>query len=389
VLCLLIRYVRGSDTDYDDWAELAGDKGWKWSEMKGYMRKHQKLEPIDASITDRSIMPFVEANHGTSGPIRTSFNDVENPLEATYLRALDEAAGITKKPADPWSGDHIGFFSTLGMVIRSGPDKGKRSYSARGYYEPNADRSNLTVLCGAHVNQIILDGDKATGVNFSHGGAKHEIKTKREVLVCQGAILSPQLLELSGIGNPEILKKAGIEPKINLPSVGENFQDHICSSYIMHVKPGVMTADSLSDPAVGAYAQKLLVESGSGPLTSIGSAQGFLPYKQLVSPEELQATIMSIRETPTRSEFHRKQLDQIIANLESDTSANLQFVVLGVAASFEEGLLDQSKLFQGVAPGQPLRAGVTPIVSYPVSRGSIHITSSGKSLLHYDVKDRF
>lgn len=103
-------YVRGSDADYDDWAALTDDPDWSSTNMKQYMRKHQTLEPIDPAVTDSSTMPFVGEHHGTSGPVRTSFNDSLLPIEDDIIKAADEAAGLTKKPMDPWSGDHIGFY---------------------------------------------------------------------------------------------------------------------------------------------------------------------------------------------------------------------------------------------------------------------------------------
>lgn len=102
-------YVRGSDADYDDWAAIAEDKGWDSKTMKQYMRKHQYLEPIGEKVTDRSTMPFVGENHGTSGPIHTSFNEWRLPIEDDIVKAADEVTGFNKKPLDPWSGDHIGF----------------------------------------------------------------------------------------------------------------------------------------------------------------------------------------------------------------------------------------------------------------------------------------
>lgn len=120
----------------------------------------------------------------------------------------------------------IGFFNTLGLVARSGPNKGRRSYAARGYFEANANRPNFHVLCEALVTSIELDGDKATGVNFRHGGSNHTVKVDREVVVSCGALQSPQILELSGIGDPDVLKAAGVECKIENKGVGANFQDH-------------------------------------------------------------------------------------------------------------------------------------------------------------------
>jgi choline dehydrogenase-like flavoprotein len=134
--------------------------------------------------------------------------------------------GLVNKPKDPWSGDHVGFFNTMGTVSRTGPNAGKRSYAARGYFEPNAHRSNLHVLCEALVSSIDLDGDKATGVTFTHNGVGHTVKASKEIIVSCGTIQSPQILELSGIGDPDVLKAAGVECKIANRGVGENYQDH-------------------------------------------------------------------------------------------------------------------------------------------------------------------
>ena len=201
-------------------------KSWGSGKMNEMMRKHQTLEPIDDSVVDRATMPFVGDNHGTSGPVRTSFNSSFLPIEHDFIKACDEVCGLTKKPTDPWSGDHIGFYNTLGAVARTGPNKGNRSYAARGYFEANADRPNLHVLCEALVTSVELDGDKATGVNFSYGGSNHTVKVNREVIVSCGALQSPQILELSGIGDPEVLKAAGVHCKIENKGVGANFQDH-------------------------------------------------------------------------------------------------------------------------------------------------------------------
>lgn len=129
----------------------------------------------------------------------------------------------------------IGFYNTLGLVARSGPNKGMRSYAARGYFAANAHRPNLHVLCGATVAQIELDKDRATGVSFIHGGNKYTVDAKKEVIVSGGAIASPAILELSGIGDPRILHRAGVEVKIENKAVGENFQDHVMGVRIVRM----------------------------------------------------------------------------------------------------------------------------------------------------------
>ncbi|KAJ5186493.1 hypothetical protein N7449_011257 [Penicillium cf. viridicatum] len=370
-------YVRGSTQDYDNWAELVEDDGWSGKHMQGYMRKHQTLEPIDPAITDRSTMPFVGEFHGTSGPIRTSFNDSIMPVENDIIRACEDVTGIPNKRTDPWSGDHIGFYHTLRAVVRSGPNKGKRSYSARAYYEENrATRPNLKVLCEALVNRVMLDGNKATGVSLTYNGVEYQVSAQREVIVSGGTIQSPQILELSGIGDPEVLKAAGVECKVANKGVGANVLDHALTLSIMEVQPGIITLDTLHQvPEAMEAATKQYAETGSGPLSAVCSMQGFFPAKKILSEAELAEIIQSIRDIKPNSAFHAKQLAQTIASLESDHSANMQFVT--VAGSMNPDAIDhQSKIIQPRLPDQPAGLTLAVCIQYPVSRGTIHIGSA-------------
>lgn len=379
-------YVRGSEQDYDDWATLADDPSWSFANMSQYSRKHQTLEPVPENITNRAALNLVGANHGTSGPIHTSFNDFRLELEDDFLVACDQAAGIAKKPADAFSGDHYGFASCLGSVYRTGKNRGRRSYAARGYLEENAHRDNLKVLCEAAATSIVLTGSgadtKATGVNFSFrgGAATNTVKARREVILCGGTIHSPQILELSGIGDPEVLRKAGVELKVALPSVGENYQDHVVAGIGYELAPSTASMDAASNPAVLAAAQKALVENQGGPLTAMASGQGFLSYKQLASAEELEKTITSIRETQkaaSTTDFQRRQFDQVIKHLEDPKSANLQFLLLPITLNFSgDAVVDQSQLYLPADPAKPQQAAVVCALQYPVSRGSVHIESS-------------
>ncbi|KAJ5957706.1 hypothetical protein N7501_011985 [Penicillium viridicatum] len=370
-------YVRGSTKDYDNWADLVEDDGWSGKHMQGYMRKHQTLEPIDPAITDRSTMPFVGEFHGTSGPIRTSFNDSIMPVENDIIRACEDVTGIPNKPTDPWSGDHIGFYHTLGAVIRSGPNKGKRSYSARAYYEENrATRPNLKVLCEALVNRVVLDGNKATGVSLTHNGVEYQVSARREVIVSGGTIQSPQILELSGIGDPEVLKAAGVECKIANKGVGANVIDHALTFSIMEVQPGITTLDTLYQvPEAMEAATKQYAEAGGGPLSAVCSMQGFFPAKKILSEAELAEIIQSIRDIKPNSAFHAKQLSQAIANLESDHSANMQFVTIAGSMN-PDAIGHQSKLIQPRLLDQPAGLTLAVCIQYPVSRGTIHIGSA-------------
>lgn len=324
-------------------------------------------------------MPFVGEFHGTSGPVRTSFNDTIFPVENDIIKACDEALGISKKPTDPWSGDHIGFYHTLGSICRTGPNRGKRSYAARGYYEANHARSNLKVLCEALVNRVVLDGTKATGVSISHQGQEYEIPSQREIIVCGGTIKSPQILELSGIGDRAVLEAAGVQCKIENPAVGADLKDHSITLAVYELQPGTMSLDTLQrDPQAMQDAQKQYAESKSGILSCISSMQGFFPAKGVLSEEELEAVIQSIRGVEPASEFHKKQLAQIIAHLESDISANLQLVLIPATANMVDGIEHQRGILQPPAAGTPSGVTFALCLQYPVARGYVHIDSAGK-----------
>lgn len=120
-------------------------------------------------------------------------------------------------------------------MARTGPNKGERSYAARCYFEANVQRTNLHVLCEALVTNVDLNGDKAVGVNFTHEGCIHNVKAASEVIVSCGALQTPQILELSGIGDPDVLHAAGVECKVVNRGVGANFQDHSLTEVVWEV----------------------------------------------------------------------------------------------------------------------------------------------------------
>lgn len=380
------RYVRGSDEDYDGWAKLVNDPSWSSSNMKHYMRKHQTIEPVDERVTaDRTCMPCVAENHGTSGPIHTSFNDFRLPIEDDVIQAAEQAAGVTKKPTDPWSGDHMGFYNTLGTVTRrTGPDKGRRSYAAGGYFRPNAQRPNLKLITESLVCRVLLDNTNtvARGVEFrDKSGARHTVVATREVIVTGGAINSPQILELSGIGDPKILRAAGVECLVPLPSVGTNYQDHVGSAVTYQLTPGNMSGDAMFIPEVMAAAQKQLVEEQGGPLTAVQSVQGYFPASTVLEPGELDEIIRSIESAEPATDFQKKQWAQVAAHVKDSRSANLQLIFLNATVNLADGAGDQSKLMAPPPPADPGTAapnGMSLGVSlqYPVSRGHVHIKSS-------------
>ncbi|EKG13830.1 Glucose-methanol-choline oxidoreductase [Macrophomina phaseolina MS6] len=190
----------------------------------------------------------------------------------------------------------------------------------------------------------------------------------------------PAVLELSGIGDPDVLRRAGVECKVELKSVGENFQDHVVAGVGYELAPGQVSGDSLYHPEAMAAAQKAYVDAKEGPLAAVVSGQGFVSYKQMATTEQMERTIASIRETQkTSTPFQQRQLDLVIQHLEDEKSANLQYIMLPISANFDDSAVaNQANLWP---PGNPAKPGFTWVccLQYPVSRGSIHISSAGKS----------
>lgn len=218
----------------------------------------------------------------------------------------------------------MGFYSSLASVNRT-TDNGRRSYAATGYLRPNLGRPNLKVLCEAMASQIILDGDTATGIEFTYQGRKHQLRASKEVVLSAGVIQSPQLLELSGIGDPDVLRAAGIETKIKNKSVGANFQDHVLGGFLYDLKDGITSLDSLHGVDYQKAQEKIYRETGKGPYGSPGMLMGFVSYASLVDQKTLDQTIEEVRKHPSaKTEFEKAQEEVIVKQLSDPTFANIQ-----------------------------------------------------------------
>jgi 4-pyridoxate dehydrogenase len=207
-------YVRGNRGDYDRWAE-SGLAGWSYRDALPYFRRQESWE---GGAND---------HRGGDGPIGTQFCRYEDPL----LQAFAEAG---RNAGHRWTDDYNGAqqdgFGRLQMTIRNG----RRSSCATGYLKPALRRRNLSVEVGALATRILMEGSRATGIEFVQNGIRQEARASREVILAGGVINSPQLLTLSGIGNPEELRRLDIPVRIALPGVGENLQDHVSAILMYH-----------------------------------------------------------------------------------------------------------------------------------------------------------
>lgn len=207
-------YVRGQRQDYDGWADL-GCEGWDWDSVLPYFKRSENNERGADDL------------HGADGPLQVSDQKEERPITRAFVEA---AAQLQHKVTDDFNrGDNEGAGLYQVTQFHDPAKNGERCSAAAAYLFPVMDRPNLTVITGAQAREITFDGHRATGVIYRQGGkgADLTVTAAREVLVCSGALKSPQLLQLSGIGDPEDLTPHGIAVRHALPGVGKNLQDHL------------------------------------------------------------------------------------------------------------------------------------------------------------------
>ncbi len=199
-------YTRGHRSDYDAWA-AAGCTGWGYDDLLPWF--------VKAECNSRLGAPW----HGQDGPLRVGDLRTDTPLHEAWRKAARECGHAV---LDDFNGADM---EGLG-VYQVTQHEGERWSVARGYLQPHLGRPNLRVETGVRALSIAMEGKRAVGVEALQGGQRRTFRAAREVLVCAGALQSPQLLMLSGIGDGEQLQRHGIEVRHHLPGVGRNLHDH-------------------------------------------------------------------------------------------------------------------------------------------------------------------
>lgn len=208
-------YQRGNPMDYNGWAAQEGMETWDYAHCLPYFKRLEKTFGADSSDEYR----------GKDGPIKLRRGPAKNPLFKAFFDAAGEA-GYYRTP------DVNGFRQEGFGPFDSQVHNGRRVSASRAYLRPAMKRKNLSVETRAFVTKIHFDGNKVTGVTYKKNRKEHTVFAD-EVILSGGAFNTPQLLQLSGIGDSEHLKSLGIEPRVHLPGVGENFEDHL-EVYIQH-----------------------------------------------------------------------------------------------------------------------------------------------------------
>lgn len=217
-------YVRGQALDYDIWAQL-GNRGWSYADV---LPLFQRMESYGGGD---------DALRGREGPLRVTESGDENPLYDALFEAADEF-GLER------NADYNGLVQEGMCRTQMTIAQGRRMSVATCFVEPARGRSNLAIETGASAQSLILDGARCTGVRYLQGGKLHEALARCEVITCAGAIKSPQLLEVSGIGDPGVLQQHGVEVRQALPGVGNGLRDHLSPRMGWSItRPGVSYND--------------------------------------------------------------------------------------------------------------------------------------------------
>ena len=221
-------YVRGQPLDYDTWAQL-GNRGWSYDEVLPFFKQSESFERGGDDY------------RGGGGELNVADMVETHPLLEAYVEAGTEL-GYPRNP--DYNGESQEGFGIYQVTQKNG----RRFSTARAFLDPARGRPNLTIMTKALTQRVRFEGTRATGVCFRQGGKTIEATAAKEVILCAGAVQSPQILELSGIGDAERLKQHGVDVVHNVPGVGENYRDHYASSIAWRVKG----SSSLNESTHGA-----------------------------------------------------------------------------------------------------------------------------------------
>jgi choline dehydrogenase len=301
-------YIRGNRRDYDRWRDM-GCEGWGFDDVLPYFKKSENQE--------RGASEY----HGVGGPLNVADQLHINPMSRAFVEAANQTGIPETADFNDAEQDGVGYY----QVNQKG---GRRHSCAAAFIKPALARQNLTIETDALTTSILIENGRAVGVKYHQGGQEHEARADGEVLLCGGAVNSPQVLMLSGIGPADHLQEHGIPVLADLPGVGKNLQDHLIIAVGYTSKQAVSLIKAESFASLMRY---LLFKSG--PLTSnVAEAGGFVKTRDDVP------------------------------------WANLQF-------HFAPGLF----LDHGQTPAPDHGFGLGPTLLYPESRGTITLRSADPS----------
>lgn len=257
-------YVRGEPQDFDDWAEVSSPR-WSYEAVLPYFQRLERHYSADVS------------QHGRDGRIGIrSTRDSAPDLCHAFFGACD-AIGLPYNP--DFNGERLDGYGFYDMNVRGG----LRSSSAREYLVPALKRSNLSLMTGTQARRLVFEGQRAVGLEIQRAGVRRIIKARQEIILCAGAVDSPKLLQLSGVGDADALAALGIASIIDNPNVGQHLQDHLCGSLFYHSREPTLNI-TLNSPIGKLAAGWSYLTRRQGPLAfGVKHAGAFVPMDEYPS----------------------------------------------------------------------------------------------------------
>ena len=368
--------VRASAEEHDAWASLNPNAttDWTWNGLYPYMLKSENFtDPINPAAISTTIN---DTYHGHSGPVDVSFPQFVYSSAAAWTPTM---AALGLKTTDPQGGEGWGGFITPNSI---NPADGTRSYSKTAYLDPASGRSNLVVLLQSQAVKITWDtsgsAPRATGVDFAQtsGGQTYHVEVMSEVILSAGVFGTPQLLQLSGVGPRALLDSFGITTVVDLPGVGEHFQDHVLTSVVWSTQGGVVTGDLLVQNATFAAQQLQLFHAGAlsqSLMSAPNNGIGYVSLKQLFNNDTYTAEfVQQMRDNMTAVVNNQGFTDptlqagyELTYQTEVNTLANTQVGAI-------ELLLSSFGSWNSVNTTISIQASL----QHPMSRGSVKINST-------------
>ena len=273
-------HVRGRPEDFDDWRDM-GNPGWGFGDVLRYFRKSEDHDFGESAF------------HGASGPMHvTDIARRVHPLCTPFLETAHALGFPQTEDFNGPAGEGVG-------IYQINTHRGRRASTANAYLRPALRRRNIQIQTRALATRILFDGKRATGCTYMRNGLETTVTARREVILCGGAINSPQLLQLSGIGDPADLRAAGVQLQHALKGVGKNLADHLAVSYFYR-----SNRPSLNDQ-LGSMRGKILAGlryalDRGGPLSmSVNQGGGFVRSRQGLSRPDLQLYFSPVSYTQT------------------------------------------------------------------------------------------
>ncbi|OAX40934.1 alcohol oxidase [Rhizopogon vinicolor AM-OR11-026] len=359
-------WTRASIPEYAGWDALNNYSGeWSWDGLLPYFLKSERRKPNPVPRLPGFMPSYYE--DGFLGPVEVGPNALYSDIVPPYIDTMNQLDIPTIY--DAMSGNISGLTNVLVAIDR---ETGTRVDSSTAHYCPNAGRPNLRILSGATATRILFQdgigegGLRATDVSFMSNNSYYTVNATQEVILSTGVFKTPQLLELSGIGNATLLKEFGIDPLLDLPGVGENLQEHIFITTDFELNGGYTTFDNFSNPAFAAEQMEIYNNTGGGWLAATSPAVTFLPHAALlVSPSS--ASLLDSFDASLAQLSNVTPLAQAQYELQRSWISGGQIPEVETI-QLPEGVVD-------VVAGQNYMTVLSGLM-HPVSRGSVHINST-------------